>query len=95
MKKARLRMAALAIGGALTLLAPVTAAARDRDDFQNNDRSFTPVEQNWNRDGDRFDRADGYNRDRRDRDRARNNFRDRRDNRGHERFRRARFDDHR
>jgi len=50
MKKTRLRMAALAIGGALTLLLPVTAAARDRDDHRGGDRDHGRVEQHFDRD---------------------------------------------
>ena len=68
MKKTKLRMAALALGGLITLLAPVTAAARDRDDLHAGDRDR--VEQNWNRNRDN-DRRDAN----RDRDAFRNDRR--------------------
>jgi hypothetical protein len=78
MKKTRLRMAALALGGALTLLAPMTAIARDRDENRggNEGRQWKQarVEQRYDRGRDQHfgDRDDRY-RDRdgdRDRDRG-------------------------
>jgi hypothetical protein len=48
----KLKMATLAIGSVLMLLAPVTAAARERDDFHAVDRERAHTEQHWN-DGDR------------------------------------------
>jgi len=50
MKKTRFKMAALALGGVMTLLLPVTAAARDRDDYRGGDRDRGRVEQRWDRD---------------------------------------------
>jgi len=84
MKRTKLRIAALALGGVLTLLAPVTAAARDRDDFHAGDRDHGRVEQNWNRnrDNDRRDwnrDRDGFRNERRiDTRRHDDSFRDRR-----------------
>jgi hypothetical protein len=48
MTNIRLKMATLAVGSVLTLLAPVTAAARDRDDFHATDRERGRTEQRWN-----------------------------------------------
>jgi hypothetical protein len=53
MKRTTLKMAALALGGAMTLLLPVTAAARDRDDSRRGDQNRGRMEQHWDRDHDR------------------------------------------
>ena len=47
MKRTMMKKAALMLAGALTLLAPVTAAARDRNDFRAGDRDRGRVEQRW------------------------------------------------
>ena len=53
MTNMKLKMATLAIGSVLTMLAPVTAAAHSRDDFHAADRDRGRTEQRWN-DADRY-----------------------------------------
>jgi len=48
MKDMKLKTATLAIGSVLMLLAPVTAAARERDDFHGAHRERGRTEQHWN-----------------------------------------------